>query len=65
MAPERPYGENMKRDWTVIENVLSDMWDNALIERDLYKKLKDDMNYTIAIKSNMLYMNGIISKANW
>lgn len=46
----------------VIENVLSDMWDNALIERDLYKKLKDDMNYTIAIKSNMLYMNGVISK---
>lgn len=46
----------------VIEDVLSDMWKNALIERDLYNKLKDDMNYTIAIKSNMLYMNGIISK---
>ncbi len=46
----------------VIENVLNAMWDDALNEKDLYKKLKDDINYTIAIKSNMLYMNGVISK---
>ena len=46
----------------VIENTLNAMWENALKEKELYKKLKDDKNYTIAIKSHMLYMNGIISK---
>lgn len=46
----------------VIENVLNTMWYDALKEKELYKKLKDDMNYTISIKSNILYMSGIISK---
>lgn len=46
----------------VIENVINSMWDDVLKNKDLYKKLKDDMNYTTAIKSNMLYMNGVISK---
>lgn len=38
------------------------MWNDALIEKGLYKKLKDDINYTMAIKTNMLYMNGVISQ---
>lgn len=46
----------------VIENVISTVWDDTLKEKNLYKKIKDDMTYTIAIKSNMLYLNEIISK---
>lgn len=46
----------------VIENIINCMWEDSLKKKELYKKLKDDINYTIAIKSNMLYMNGIISK---
>lgn len=46
----------------VIENVLNTLWDDTLKEKDLYEKIKDDKTYTIAIKSNMLYLNGIISK---
>lgn len=46
----------------VIENILNSMWNDVLKEKNLYNKLNDDINYTIAIKSNMLYMNGSISK---
>ena len=33
-----------------------------LDKKFIFKKLKGDINYTMAIKSNMLYMNGIISQ---
>ena len=46
----------------VIENIIDTMWEDILREKKLYKKLNGDINYTTAIKSNMLYMNGIISK---
>lgn len=46
----------------VTEKIINLMWDKALKDKELYKKLKDDRDYTVAIKSNMLYMNGSISK---
>ena len=49
----------------VIENVLSNMWDNALIERDLYKKLKDDMERICYIDNfNLNDVNKIFENFN-
>ena len=46
----------------VIEKMVNLIWIDLLKEKSLKKKLKENRDYTVSIKSNVLYMNGKISR---
>ncbi len=56
------YDRSMVLSFFAIERIINIFWDEFIREKNMKKKLEDDKNYTIAIRSTILYFNNKLSK---